>query len=618
MCTGSLGDPVVNITFGSGRNPGPALNGITNYQYTTNGCPDDGYYTIGNGVGNCFGETWYPLSEDHTPGDVDGYMMIINASFEPGDFFVKKVDGLCPNTTYEFASWIYNVLEPYACQSQGIKPNITFNIEKPDGTVLQTYSTGDIADAGKWKQYGFYFSTTSSLNSVVLRMTNNAPGGCGNDLLLDDITFRACGPLVTANINGSLDSADVCAGNASIFTLHAKVSSGYTNPVYQWQVCTDNGVTWANIPGATDTVYVRPAVTDPAAYQYRLAVAQRDNINVSSCYIVSNVITINVNRYPVPDAATKGNCTDDTLSLSANDGVAFSWSGPSGFISNEQDAFILNASFANAGKYYVKVTSAKGCASIDSAVAILYTKPTVNAGEDAEICEHSNIQLHGTFSNNVTGLVWHPVSQVSDSLSADPFAHPFQTTQFILTVYNNKCNVSDSVVVTVNALPTADAGPDKVIIAGQSATLNGAIGGTDVTFEWLPDQNISEAQTLTPVVNPQANTTYELIVTSGKGCGVATDSVLVKVYKQLYIPNAFTPNGDGINDTWYIETLQAYPGAEVNVYNRYGQLVFDNNGTNLSWDGKFKGMLQTSGAYVYVIDLKNNMPVIKGVVFVIL
>ena len=70
--------------------------------------------------------------------------MVINASFNPGDFFVKTVDGLCPNTTYEFAAWIFNVLEPFACRGQGIKPNITFNIEKTDGTVLQSYQTGDI------------------------------------------------------------------------------------------------------------------------------------------------------------------------------------------------------------------------------------------------------------------------------------------------------------------------------------------------------------------------------------------------------------------------------------------------------------------------------------------
>ena len=157
-----------------------------------------------------------------------------------------------------------------------------------------------------------------------------------------------------------------------------------------------------------------------------------------------------------------------------------------------------------------------------------------------------------------------------------------------------------------------------MIIAGQSAVLNGASGGTNVSYVWTPNENITAAQTLNPTVNPAENKLYTLQVTSNKGCGIATDTVLVKVFKALYIPDAFTPNGDGINDTWFIETLQAYPGAEVKVFNRYGQLVFDNHEKNISWDGKYKGILQTSGAYVYTIDLKNNTQIIKGVLYILL
>ena len=185
LCQGSLGDPVVNITFGSGSNPGPPLNGLTNYTYFAADCPQDGSYTIANATSNCFGSTWFNVPQDHTPGDVNGYMMIVNASYTPGDFFVKTVDGLCPNTTYEFAAWILNIIKQTSCGGTTIMPNVTFNIETTSGTVLQTYKTGDIpaGNSPVWKQYGFFFSTTTGISSVVLRMTNNAPGGCGNDLL---------------------------------------------------------------------------------------------------------------------------------------------------------------------------------------------------------------------------------------------------------------------------------------------------------------------------------------------------------------------------------------------------------------------------------------------------
>src|ERR1700675_3898766 len=76
LCQGSLGDPVVNITFGSGFNPGAPLSGVTSYIYSPDDCPNDGYYTIENSTGNCFGFTWHTVSEDHTPADVNGYMMV--------------------------------------------------------------------------------------------------------------------------------------------------------------------------------------------------------------------------------------------------------------------------------------------------------------------------------------------------------------------------------------------------------------------------------------------------------------------------------------------------------------------------------------------------------------
>ncbi len=617
LCQGSLGDPVVNITFGAGSNPGPPL-GNTNYIYVPNDCPEDGFYTIANSTSSCFGGTWHTLTEDHTPGDINGYMMVVNASYTPGDFFVKTVDGLCPNTTYEFAAWMYNVLQPFACNGQGIKPNITFNIETTSGTVLQSYQTGDIPESTNWNQYGFFFATPVGISSVVLRMTNNAPGGCGNDILLDDITFRACGPLVTATINGSADSVDVCTGDNSVFTLTANVSAGYTDPVYQWQTSTNNGALWMNIPGATSTAYVRPSTVTVGLYLYRLAVSQRENLNIVSCSILSNVVRVSVNKYPVVAASNLGSCTGDTLFLRANDGVLFSWTGPMNFLSNDAFPFIPATTAGNSGMYHVKVTSAKGCTSVDSTLVELTTKPFVNAGEDAEICEGSSTQLNGVGSNNITSYNWKPPTGLSNTQIPGPVASPDETTLYVLTVANNKCEVSDSILITVDKRPTADAGPDKVIIIGQSVTLNGIVGGTDITYTWTPNTNITGVTTLNPVANPSANQMYVLNVFSNKGCGTAIDSVLVKVYQQLYIPNAFTPNGDGINDTWFIETLQAYPGSEVKVFNRYGEMVFDNHGKNISWDGKFKGLQLTSDAYVYIIDLKNNTAIIKGVVYILL
>jgi gliding motility-associated-like protein len=615
LCEGSLGDPVVDITFGSGSNPGPPLVGTTTYTFNDGDCPPDGSYTIESSTNSCY--SWYTVPHDHT-GDPNGYMMVINASYEPGFFFIRKVSGLCPNTTYQFAAWIMNLNYPSACAANSILPNVTFNIESTSGRVIKTYSTGDIPTQSSptWTQYGFFFTSDSSSDTVVLRMINNAPGGCGNDLLLDDITFRACGPLVNASVVGNPDSINVCTGDTSTFIFNANVSAGYSNPIYQWEVSTDSGSTWSDIPGANDTFYVRPAVITPGNYLYRLAVSERSNLNISSCSIISNLINISVNKYPVPGATSVGACLEDTLTLKAAGGGTYLWSGPSGFTSNQQNPVISNTSPADDGMYYVQVTSTRACTSFDSTLVQLTVKPTVQAGNDTQICEGKVTQLNATGSN-ITSYYWSPAYGLSSQIIPDPIAQPDTTTLYILTAYNVKCPVTDSVHVLVNKNPSANAGPDKVIISGQSTFLNGTVGGSDITYTWQPDQYIDSVNTLTPVVNPPANQYYLLRVVSNVGCGTAIDSVLVKVFEKLFIPNAFTPNNDGINDTWYIETLQAYPGAEVKVYNRYGQLVFDNKGKNFAWDGTLNGQLLPSGAYVYTIDLKNNTTLIKGVVYLL-
>src|SRR6476661_543937 len=133
LCTGSLGDPVIHITFGSGSNPGPPLQAATTfYSYVATDCPNDGSYTVRSGTSGCFGSSWYDVLQDHTH-DPNGYFMLVNASFQPGDFYIDTVKGLCGSTTYEFAAWVMNVLRPSACGFNGINPNLTFKIETASG-----------------------------------------------------------------------------------------------------------------------------------------------------------------------------------------------------------------------------------------------------------------------------------------------------------------------------------------------------------------------------------------------------------------------------------------------------------------------------------------------------
>ncbi len=452
ICNGSLGDPAVNITFGKGPSgPSPSVPSGS-YTYVSDNCPNDGYYTITSYTSDCFNDSWHTLSNDHTGG---GNFMLVNASYAPGDFFLTTVTDLCPNTTYEFAAWVVNVMNRFG----SIEPNLTFRTETPDGTVLGKYDTGNIpvSSSPDWQQYGFFFTTPATNATIVLRITNNAPGGIGNDLALDDITFRPCGEKITAGVKGAGDTVHVCIGNTDIYTLNSGISSSYVNPLYRWQSSTDGGTTWQDIPGATNESYVR-LPTGAGIYLYRLTITEAASAAVASCRIASNVLMINV-----------------------------------------------------------------------------HDKPYV------------------------------------------------------------------------------EAGPERTYISGYPVTLTPVVTGEEPTYLWTPDFYITDVHALMPDVTPPTETLYTLSVTSAFGCS-NKDSVNVKTAAGIFVPNAFTPNGDGRNDRWTIPFLDPAFEAEVTVFNRWSQVVYHaSQGQPVSWDGKLKGIDQGTGTYIYLVVFKNaKFPTMKG------
>jgi gliding motility-associated-like protein len=326
LCTGSLGDAVVNITFGSGGGNNTGYTPTNAYTFTSSSCPIDGAYTITNVTSSCFNNSWHTVNADHTG---NGAFMLVNASYAPGDFFITTVTGLCPNTTYEFAAWLMNVLK-----RSGIKPNITFTIETVSGRVLQSFFTGDIAETPQpqWKQYGFYFSTPVNNPQIVLRMTNNAPGGDGNDIALDDITFRPCSSVtLTSAIQGNNNIVDICDGNTSSYIFESAISTGYANPVFQWQLSADSAKTWTDIPNATTLTYQRN-VTGFGSYWYRVTVTEKTSAAVIACRIASNNVVINVHAKPYVNAgANRVMIAKDAINLDGKvtgQQVSYYWAPP--------------------------------------------------------------------------------------------------------------------------------------------------------------------------------------------------------------------------------------------------------------------------------------------------
>lgn len=617
LCTGSLGDPVAWITFGTSG--GPALSASnTNYTYVNSSCPNDGEYTLTDITFGCFGTSWHTLVGDHTPNDNLGRYMLVNASQLPGDFFRDTINGLCGNTTYELSAWIINMQKTAACGSP-ILPNLTFHVETVAGTSLLTFDSEDIqiTETPVWQQFGTFFTTSNNMTSVIMRITNNAPGGCGNDLALDDITLRPCGPTVNAvlAINGS-NSYTVCQANETAYLLSGSFSNSYTNPSLQWQVSNDNGTTWTNITGATTSTYLRQP-TPEGNFKYRLTIAEGNNIFIPQCRIASNPVTIIISLPPFVQATNYVfSCYGSTVLLFAAGGSIYEWTGPNGFTSKEQKPQISNVQFTDAGIYKVKVTTFFGCSNSDSTDLQVYPAAHAWIGPDVSMCEGGTVQL------NATGGVkyyWEPAIGLSDKTVSNPMASPKDSTRYKVSVINEyNCSDTASVRVNVWRKPVANAGPDLKMLINRPIHLKATAGGTMVTYNWIPNLYMNQSNTLTPQVNPPQTMNYRLQVTSSLGCGYTSDDVIVKVYEKIKVPNVFSPNGDGINDKWDIELLkESFPGCIINVYNRYGQIIFHSTGYDKPWEGSFQNKPVPAGTYYYIIDFKNSIQKISGFVDVL-
>lgn len=630
-CTGSLGAPVINQTFGAGTTfgLGSALApGVTNLNLAPQDCGgNDGTYTITTFLGSaCKGATWQTISRDHT-GDANGYMMIINADYSPSLFYTDRVSGskLCPNTTYQFAAWIMNILRDLPKTKGFIEPNITFIIETVSGTVLKTYTTGDIpaTDQAIWKQYGTFFTTPPDGPDIVVKMINNAAGGNGNDLALDDITFSPCGPLIQTGFGTIADNADRsnCANDNVNYTLVA-AQIGYANPSYQWQQNKNDGNGWANVAGATSaSLYVSMNNASIGKYQYRIGVLNAANAGSESCRIYSDPLTINVYPYPITNlAANTTTCVGQPLRLSVTGGDTYQWTGPNNFTSTQQDPVVTSSADSTFDGDYTVTVVKNNCSVTAKTTVKIYPKATVAALNDVTICEGGSTQLMAN-STNATHFKWSPSAGLNHDDIANPVASPLVTTTYTVEVNNDGCPdimPSASATITVLQTPVANAGKSLKIFEGQTAKLNGTAQGSNIITYWTPNSYLDNPKSLTPTTSSPNDITYTLHVESTAGCGQSTSSVFVRVYKKLSIPNTFSPNNDGVNDYWNIKNLNTYPNADVSIYTRYGQRIYQSIGYSKAWNGTYNSSLLPVGTYYYIIDVKDDdLPKLSGWVFLV-
>ena len=180
----------------------------------------------------------------------------------------------------------------------------------------------------------------------------------------------------------------------------------------------------------------------------------------------------------------------------------------------------------------------------------------------------------------------------------------------------NGCAVIKTQVITVNETPAVDAGEDKTVLEGGQGTLSATAFGKDLTYKWTPAIGLDRDDVLNPIVRPSEDMVYTLTVTSGKGC-TAKDEVKVKFLKNLVVPNAITPNGDGINDVWNIKYIDSYPTAKVEIFDRSGQRVFFSQGYSIPFEGRMNNNDLPVGTYYYLINLDTRKKPLSGTLTII-
>jgi gliding motility-associated-like protein len=607
LCNNNLGDPIVKMDFGDDVNPQ-----YPNTSYTlVGGCPKKGEYTISGFLFGC-GGYWVQMTGDNTPNDLNGNYMLVDAESTPGVVFQATASNLCENMTYQYSAYITNVLQTnLSCGSDVVLPNLTFTISTPSGKVLASYNTGDIpiTDVKQWKQFGLTYKTTAGINAVVLKITTNPKYGCGSAFAIDDIIFQNCGPSVKVTIDGDTTNQNVCSNYANPFIMKGTYSAGFNDPVVQWQNSFDTGKFWKDIPGETTTTYTVPHRLS-GVILYRMVVAEKENINSVNCRARSNSIYTEIHPLPAhqPIQYISGCTGKDYLLPSANtNAFEISWNGPKGFSSNDRvGAFIPDFQFADTGLYKLKQTYDYGCVDLDSFYLSASPGITISAQPSVPICEGESEALNVT-SSRAGNYKWTPSAGLSSDVILNPVASPIDSTIYKIVATNSYgCEDSAFLPINVYKKPVVNAGSDKLILSGDTAVLNGLVKGTAINYSWSPGIYINDVNLMQPKVYPVQDITYTLNAASTVGCGTAYDNVNVQLYKGFFIPNSFTPNGDGKNDKFKLIPFDNYKLVRFVIYNRWGAVVFTSTNINDGWNGTYKGFPQPTGSYIYYIELLNS------------
>lgn len=344
-------------------------------------------------------------------------------------------------------------------------------------------------------------------------------------------------------------------------------------------------------------------------------------LNENGC-IKQDSIKVNVLDFITVDAGRDTSmCRTDSITLRpTSQALQYSWSPAAGLnntkIKNPVASPVSNITYlviANLGK----------CQDKDSVRIRVSPYPLANAGVDTTICFGNRTQLQGSITGSA--FTWSPDNTLQNANTLTPVARPALTTRYVLTVFDSLAcpkPTRDSVTIKVVPRVLAFAGNDTTVVANQPLQLN-ATGGA--SYAWSPTTAMNDGNIANPVVTlglSADSITYRVRVSTPEGC-FANDDIHVTVFKtgpEIFVPSAFTPNKDGLNDILKPIAVGIKSLNHFRIYNRWGQLIFSTTELNRGWNGTLKGIEQATGTFVYTAeatDYLGNLLRRKGTVVLI-
>ncbi|PHR46434.1 MAG: hypothetical protein COA32_11310 [Fluviicola sp.] len=371
---------------------------------------------------------------------------------------------------------------------------------------------------------------------------------------------------------------------------------------------------WDFGDGNLDSTTFEPTITytTPGTYEVSLMVTDSICLITDTAFLTIEVTpTIQLDNIPAVEL-----CDPDTVSLSANSfGTAdeFIWSTNSDFsdtLNGNLSDSVVEVYSTSSGYYYV-MASNPGCSVIDS-VEVVFTSAALLLQGDTTICVGDESVIAATSQDpNITfsNFQWSPDSIiVSGDGTSSIIATPSSTQWVYVTAEaSNGCIINDSILVQVSNISSSTVNAftsDDEVPVGSTVTLTAEPNGS-YTYSWTPPDNLTDpnGQTTDALVNE--TTTYQVQISDG----ICTKSafITVKAFTFIceepfvYVPNAFTPDGDGDNDIMFVRS-SIVEELIFRIYNRWGELVFETSDINEGWDGTFKGKLSDPDVYDYYLE----------------